>query len=1004
MDEQRFQAYVGLIKQLLDCEHGEESELFVGANAELVDEGLVATMEQVARYLEHQEEHTDAEWLRVLKIQLSQILGLLDNGEKALLLENAEQFLLKTLEIINQTDGDPRKIYPFWIEKEKFLDISLLNEFPEIIEKLFLNMATQKERTASILVEFGNLICQFSCGIRWLNVELAIIAYESALQVRTREAFPELWTETQNNLGLALSDRIKGDRPSNLDQAIFSFKVTLDIRTCKINPEQEAMIQNNLANAYVKRSLITRHRPTRKEYLKLAIENYKLALRIRNKESFIEEWATTQNGLAVAYSYLAQIDSESKLKILSNSIYKKLIRVYKDDLSRMKKAATYYNLGNNLSQANHAISKYNILQAIVCYKLSLNFYKRDTHKAQWAALQCGLAIAFSKYIHTGSRKTINQNPEILEQVIDFYKLALEIYTPDNFPYDNLRTGRALANFLSDENRWDEAAKVYKQALLSAGILYQSCLLISSQSIELNNINDLHCNAAYAFTKFSHAQKANDQKTTLKNAIIVLETNRARCLSESLVRDRANLTQLQQLAPQIYTQYQNLTQQLRNLESQQRDRMVSADRNSITPEAFRNEATRLRKDLEETIAQIRQVPGYEGFLTPIKWENIQKAVTLDRPLVYLVTTPNGGMALTVTVNSIEVLWLDNLNENTLLELLKTWFGTYLEWTAASQQFRDDSSEENHQAYKKAETIWLNTIETTTLQLWDLLMGPIVQQLKAKGFDRATLIPTGFLSLLPLHAAWTIDDSKPTGKRYAIDDIHFTYTPNAKSLTEARAIADRPFTDSILAIDNPRQDLPNSQREIDCAIDSFSDRTVLRHDNATIDAVKSGLSKAAIVHFSCHGTANFTEPLNSGLLMSDGLLTLKDLLALNLAQDSGIRLAILSACETGLPGLDNIDEVVSLPIGLLQAGVAGVISSLWSVDDASTMMLLTRFYDLWRKDGLEPSIALREAQIWLRDTTAQEKKEMYSHFMFRKSTLNDRTCEHPFHWAAFSYLGV
>jgi CHAT domain-containing protein len=43
------------------------------------------------------------------------------------------------------------------------------------------------------------------------------------------------------------------------------------------------------------------------------------------------------------------------------------------------------------------------------------------------------------------------------------------------------------------------------------------------------------------------------------------------------------------------------------------------------------------------------------------------------------------------------------------------------------------------------------------------------------------------------------------------------------------------------------------------------------------------------------------------MSDGLLTLKDLLALNLAQDSGIRLAILSACETDLRP--------SLPLGSL-----------------------------------------------------------------------------------------
>jgi CHAT domain-containing protein len=283
----------------------------------------------------------------------------------------------------------------------------------------------------------------------------------------------------------------------------------------------------------------------------------------------------------------------------------------------------------------------------------------------------------------------------------------------------------------------------------------------------------------------------------------------------------------------------------------------------------------------------------------------------------------------------------------------------------------------------------------------------------GYDRATLIPTGFLSLLPLHAAWTEDSSRPTGKRYAIDDIHFTYTPNAKSLTEARKIADRIQANSILAIDNPTGDkeLKNSKREIDCAIDSFRDRTVLRHDNATIDAVKSGLAKAAIVHFSCHGTANFTEPLNSGLLMSDGLLTLKDLFALNLTDRGGLRIAILSACETGLPGLDNIDEVVSLPIGLMQAGVAGVISTLWSVSDLSTMIFLTRFYHLWRKEGLEPSMisdrsatnALHQAQQWMSRTTDGEKAD-YCGLTILKSQRDKYTYAHPFHWAAFNYLGV
>jgi CHAT domain-containing protein len=589
---------------------------------------------------------------------------------------------------------------------------------------------------------------------------------------------------------------------------------------------------------------------------------------------------------------------------------------------------------------------------------------------EWASTTMDLATAYSDRIK-GDRA------ENIEQAIANYRSSLTIFEPARLPEDCRRTARSLANLYSDQRRWPEAVATYHPALEAAKILYQSATLLDSKAASLSETGDLPPRAAYAFVRTGDLPKA----------ILTLEQGRARGLSESCDRDRANLTELQSTNPNLYDQYQNTTSELRNLEIQQRN-------NSITPEELRNLGPKLRADLEKTIAQIRQIPGNEDFLSPIKWENIQKAVTIDRPLVYLVTTPNGGMVLTVTVDSvtqcceskIEVLWLDDLTETTLIDLLsQTWFAAY------------EQSQTNRQS-------WYDTIESTTRQLWDILMGPIVQQLKAKGFDRATLIPTGYLSLLPLHAAWTPDPDRPTGKRYAIYDIHFTYTPNARSLTEARKISDRPFTDSILAIDNPRQDLPNSQREIDCAIDSFSDRTVLRHDNATIDAVKSGLAKAAIVHFSCHGTANFTEPLNSGLLMSDGLLTLKDLLALNLAQDSGIRLAILSACETGLPGLDNIDEVVSLPIGLMQAGVAGVISTLWSVDDASTMMLLTRFYDLWRKDGLEPAIALREAQIWLRDTTAQEKKEMYSHFMFRKSTLNDRTCAHPFHWAAFSYLGI
>jgi CHAT domain-containing protein len=119
----------------------------------------------------------------------------------------------------------------------------------------------------------------------------------------------------------------------------------------------------------------------------------------------------------------------------------------------------------------------------------------------------------------------------------------------------------------------------------------------------------------------------------------------------------------------------------------------------------------------------------------------------------------------------------------------------------------------------------------------------------------------------------------------------------------------------------------------------------------------------------------------------------------------------------------DEVISLPTGLLQAGFAGVAASLWSVVDLSTMLLLMRFYHFWREENHQPAEALCQAQRWVRDTTNGEKLAYFKGLMQSPSiskipvstvdylykTLilsspGDRDFAHPFHWAAFSYVGV
>ena len=49
------------------------------------------------------------------------------------------------------------------------------------------------------------------------NVELAIGAFESALEVYTRDSFPLEWAMTQNNLGNAYSNRIRGEKAENIE-------------------------------------------------------------------------------------------------------------------------------------------------------------------------------------------------------------------------------------------------------------------------------------------------------------------------------------------------------------------------------------------------------------------------------------------------------------------------------------------------------------------------------------------------------------------------------------------------------------------------------------------------------------------------------------------------------------------------------------------------------------------------------------------------------------------
>ena len=88
------------------------------------------------------------------------------------------------------------------------------------------------------------------------------------------------------------------------------------------------------------------------------------------------------------------------------------------------------------------------------------------------------------------------------------------------------------------------------------------------------------------------------------------------------------------------------------------------------------------------------------------------------------------------------------------------------------------------------------------------------------------------------------------------------------------------------------------------------------------------------------ANNSWKGNYPLDAEDGILTSEELSRLDL---SNTKLAILSACKTGLGETGFVDGVFGLQRALKKAGVETIIMSLWSVDDEVTAELMQHFYN-------------------------------------------------------------
>jgi CHAT domain-containing protein len=113
------------------------------------------------------------------------------------------------------------------------------------------------------------------------------------------------------------------------------------------------------------------------------------------------------------------------------------------------------------------------------------------------------------------------------------------------------------------------------------------------------------------------------------------------------------------------------------------------------------------------------------------------------------------------------------------------------------------------------------------------------------------------------------------------------------------------------------------------------------------------------------ANRPETPGRGLVTGEALID-RDL--------SGLELAVLSACDTGLGDVAGGEGVFSLQRAFHLAGCRNVVASQWKVPDAATAALMGAFYRaLWEED-LPPLLALQKAQLAVYRADPQQFREM------------------------------
>ena len=354
--------------------------------------------------------------------------------------------------------------------------------------------------------------------------------------------------------------------------------------------------------------------------------------------------------------------------------------------------------------------------------------------------------------------------------------------------------------------------------------------------------------------------------------------------------------------------------------------------------------RAAREWDALLGAIRALPGFEDFGQPVPFSQLAEAAA-DGPVVIINVSRLRCDALVLTSAGLTVLPLDGLSWDAAM----AHGDTYLQ---AVQRLSGYGEEDLGRAETQARQ---HDIDSTLAWLWDTVTEPVLTRLgytstpaTDQSWPRLWWSATGPLSLLPIHAAGRHGGTTGPMPASVLDLVVSSYTPTIQALIRARKTrrAD-PAGRRLLIVavpaapaDSGQPDLPGAAREADWLAERFPGSHTRREGSGAVVAdVVRLIPQHAIAHFAAHGEQDLVYPSDGGLLLSDGVLTVPQVAALDLSQ---AELAFLSACQTAIGGVRLLDESLHVAAAFQLAGYRHVIGTLWAVSDRRSPEVVAEVY--------------------------------------------------------------